>query len=549
MLQCIEDARQGDRQAFEHIVRHYSAMANAVAYEKLHDFQLAEDAVQEAFTEAFLHLNKLREAEAFTGWFKVIVVRQCYRMMRKKQYHAVPYDEVAQSAEDPVRVSDIIEKREAQQLIHSTIAALTSNMRIAVQLFYFQGYSLQEIAGFLGTSVPVLKKRLFDARRKLKGALPVADLASVFNHLYEGGTGVLHIVNGDSVAEKLRQGIVQGDVLVWREVYPHGPVFVDPAVGDHRSARAQYLEQTMGIPHSDYMRISETQEKTLADFHKYEEIVLWFEHDLFDQTMLSYLLHWFSGRQLLNTKLSLLCIGQYPGIERFRGLGQLSLKQMETLSGTWTSIGARELDLGQALWQAYASQDPEALQQLLSKDTSALPFAHAAFQAHLSRFPSTHNGLGLVEQTTLEMIDAGINAPYELFTHVGDKLHTLGMGDLQYWHILMKMSQDPYPLVQVRGLKVFPAYNDSAKTLDGCDVVITELGMDVLAGKVDVVTKKGIDEWYGGVHLQGHCPRWRWNSSLQRIHDTGTDVKGAGMDGDELCSTSPVLDEIRSKIE
>lgn len=53
MLQYIEEAKQGDRQAFEQIVRHFTPMANAVAYEKLHDYQLAEDAVQEAFTEAF----------------------------------------------------------------------------------------------------------------------------------------------------------------------------------------------------------------------------------------------------------------------------------------------------------------------------------------------------------------------------------------------------------------------------------------------------------------------------------------------------------------
>ncbi|AET58166.1 RNA polymerase sigma factor [Paenibacillus terrae] len=75
MLHFIEDAKQGDRQAFEHIVQHYTAMANAVAYEKLHDFQLAEDVVQESFTEAFLHLSKLRAVEAFPGWFKAIVIR------------------------------------------------------------------------------------------------------------------------------------------------------------------------------------------------------------------------------------------------------------------------------------------------------------------------------------------------------------------------------------------------------------------------------------------------------------------------------------------
>lgn len=53
MLQYIEEAKQGDRQAFEQIVKHFTPMANAVAFEKLRDYQLAEDAVQEAFTEAF----------------------------------------------------------------------------------------------------------------------------------------------------------------------------------------------------------------------------------------------------------------------------------------------------------------------------------------------------------------------------------------------------------------------------------------------------------------------------------------------------------------
>jgi RNA polymerase sigma factor (sigma-70 family) len=524
VLHYIEEARQGDRQAFEWIVRHYSTMANAVAYEKLRDYQLAEDAVQEAFTEAFLHLSKLRAVEAFPGWFKAIVVRQCYRILRRKQHRAIPYDEVAQSAESPIRVSDIIERRETQRSVHDSIAALTPNMRIAVRLFYLQGYSLQEISGFLGASVPVLKKRLFDARRKLKSALPVADLISVFNHLYEGGKGVLHIVNGDSVAEKLRQGIVQGDVLVWREVYPHGPVFLDPAVEENRSVRARYLEQTMGIPRNEYMQISEIQEKTLADFHQYEEIILWFEHDLFDQTMLCCLLNWFSGRSLSRTKLSLLCIGEYPGIELFRGLGQLSLEQMETLSGTWQMIGAEELELGREFWQAYTSRDPEPLQRLLSTDTTALPFAQEAFRLHLSRFPSTFNGLGIVEQTTLEMIRAGILSPYELFDRVGNKLHALGMGDLEYWHVLRKMSDEPFPLLQIPGLSKFPGFQQSSIDLQDRKVAMTELGKSVMDGNEDWVGKKGIEEWYGGVHLQGNFPRWRWDSILQTILDTSSEA-------------------------
>src|SRR5690242_4495388 len=104
--------------------------------------------------------------------------------------------------------------------------------------------------------------------------------------LLEGGSGMIHIVNGDIVADKLKRGGIREDILVWREVYTHGPVFKDMAEGKNRSVRAQYLERTLAIPQTEYLRISEAQEKALRDFKDYKEVVLWFEHDLFDQTML-----------------------------------------------------------------------------------------------------------------------------------------------------------------------------------------------------------------------------------------------------------------------
>lgn len=328
---------------------------------------------------------------------------------------------------------------------------------------------------------------------------------------------MLHIVNGDSVADKLRQGIVQGDILVWREVYPHGPVFGEPAEQKHRIVRAEYLDQTMGIPRAEFIQGCEQQEQVLADFQKYGEIILWFEHDLFDQTILCYLLHWFSKQSLSDTKLSLLSIGEYPGIDLFRGLGQLSEEQMQTLPGTWKSIGEEELRLGRAFWEAYTSKSPERMQQLLSSDTSLLPFAHAAFQCHLARFPSTENGLGIVEQTTLEAVRAGIQTPKMLFKQVGDRLNNLGMGDLEYWYTLRRMSQAPYPLLEFEGSNPFPDYGQSSTSFYNAGVRLTDFGNRVTDKEVDWVTKQGIDAWYGGVHLQGNSPQWRWDPVAQKI--------------------------------
>ncbi|KJB85777.1 DNA-directed RNA polymerase subunit sigma [Paenibacillus sp. E194] len=517
MHHWIEAAKRGDREAFDPIVRQFTSMAFAVAYERLHDVQLAEDAVQEAFAEAFINLDKLKETEAFPGWFKVIVVHQANRILRRKRHPTVPLDDMTGLAESGKSISDIVEQKELRRLLHESVSSLSSNMRVAVQLFYFYGYSLQEISAYLGTSIPVLKKRLFDARRKLKGILPVADFAHVCNGLYEGGKHMLHIVNGDHVANTLRKVIPEGDILVWREVYPEGPNFTNPADASNQQVRAQYLEQALGIPAAEFTRLSGDQEQQLARFTVYEEVVLWFEHDLFDQTMLCYLLHWFAQQSLGHTKLSLLCVGSFPGIELFRGLGQLNEEQLASLSGTWQTVGREQLDLGSALWKAYTSPEPSKLVQLLREDTSALPYAKAAFQQHLAHFPSVHNGLGIVEQFTLEQIDCGITSPYELFKHVCNRLHELGMGDLQYWHVLAKLTSGTHPLLHVEGVGTFPNFQGTPPSFRECTLSLTEAGRQVLEGQADWVALNGIDTWLGGVHLTGQSVPWRWDTVTKAL--------------------------------
>lgn len=517
MQQWVEEAKRGSQIAYEQIMKQFRGMAYTVAYAKLQDVHLAEDVVQEAFTEAFQDLHKLKEPSAFPGWFKVIVLRQCNRMIRKKKHINVPYDTMIESADRAQDISDLVAQKELYQVLHDSIAGLSLNMRIAVQLFYFQGYSIKEIAAYLNVPTAVLKKRLFDARKRLKVALPVADFVTVFNDLYEGGNSMLHIVNGDVVAEKLRQSGVQGDVLVWREIYSEGPIFKNLSEQGNRTSRALYLEKSLGIPNKEFLSTCSAQEKTLEEFHKYDEVVLWFEHDLFDQTMLCYLLNWFAKQSLGTTKLSLLCIGAHPGIELFRGLGQLSVQQLESLSGTWQSVGHQELELGSLVWKAYSSPDPSELVQLLQGNTNVLPFVHNAFQLHLSRFPSLHNGLGIVEQVTMEMLHDGQTSPIELFQQVGDKLHEFGMGDLQFWRTLETMSQSKNPLLQIDGSNDFPNYRNTISTWKQSTIKLTEFGKKVLEGQEDSVVSNDIDEWYGGVHLVGNFVPWRWDSIKQEL--------------------------------
>ncbi|MDG0811313.1 DUF1835 domain-containing protein [Cohnella rhizosphaerae] len=301
---------------------------------------------------------------------------------------------------------------------------------------------------------------------------------------------MLHIVNGDSVGDKLRKGNIRGDVLVWREVYPAGPTFVKMEEPGARAARAAYLERTMGIPADEYTAACASQERTLQRFRQYDEVVLWFEHDLFDQLMLGYLLHWFSRQELGDTKLNLLCIGAYPGVERFRGLGQLTAAQLESLVGTWKRIGQRELETGKRIWEAYASPNVEDHAAMLREDTSALPFAQAALDMHMSRLPAAPSGLGIVEQTVLELVRDGTNTPLGLFKAVGERLSLLGMGDLEFWYRLRQMAEPRVALIEIRNPSALPGDSENVAAL-------TEMGRNVAAG-VQIGHFKGMDEWYGG---------------------------------------------------
>ncbi|ANS76456.1 hypothetical protein AWM70_19320 [Paenibacillus yonginensis] len=506
----VRQAAGGDQNAVEELVRRFSGMALAVAYDKLQDPHLAEDAVQDALTEALANLRNLRKPEAFPGWFKRMVERKGYKLLRtrtRQDRGAISDEEVmrhqpAHNGEgDPALVW---EQRELRNSLYASIEGLSPGQRLAVKLFYLNGYSLSEISAFLGISVAALKKRLFDARSRLKQSLPVADFIQVYSHLYEGGTRMLHLVNGDHVAEKLKQGEVQGDILPWRELYTFGPVAFDMRNEELRKRRAAYLEHTLGIPEDLYIGQCVEQEAKLERAGQYDEIVLWFEHDLYDQTMLAYLLTELdrlgpsSGAG--QVPISLLCIGDFPGIEIFRGLGQLTPEQLASLSGTWKRVGEAELMLGRKFWEAYTSPDPKVHAAFLKEDLSALPFARSAFEAHLARLPSAFNGLGLMEQTVLELIGSGIQHPHELFRQAGLRLNVLGLGDLEFWYGLSRMCRGPQALLNIRGLSAFPDYRHTAPDFRDCTLELTSFGRQVLQGEQHAADLADAGLWAGGLN-------------------------------------------------
>jgi RNA polymerase sigma factor (sigma-70 family) len=153
--------------AFAEIVRSFQDMAYATAYAILGDFQLAQDAAQEAFISAWRKLSQLREPEAFPGWFKQIVRTECNRLTRRKrpEFTSLELEMKIPSAFDCPQGA--AERNEVKRFVHSAIEQLSENDRVALVLFYLEGQSQRDIATFLEVPVTTVSKRLYSARTRL----------------------------------------------------------------------------------------------------------------------------------------------------------------------------------------------------------------------------------------------------------------------------------------------------------------------------------------------------------------------------------------------
>ena len=328
---------------------------------------------------------------------------------------------------------------------------------------------------------------------------------------------MLHVHCGDSSANALRASDVPGEVIVWCDPVVEGPTPVGLGEDEWRAVRARYLAAGEPGKGEGCRKWLAQQDEAIAQFREYGEVVLWFDACLFDQTILVRLLDWFGARDLGRTKLSLICIGAFPGFERFRGLGELTGEQLASLLPLRQEVTPAQLALASEAWAAYGSADPIAIEALTVKDTSALPFLHAALLRHLERFPSVRNGLSRLEDEVLDAVAGGRTRLDEIFREVSDKEERPFFGDTTVWAVLADLARGAQPLVTADGPSALPRWWTPAVDLGAWTVRATDAGRQVLAGKADWVALRGIDRWIAGVHLSGSDAVWRYDDERGKL--------------------------------
>ncbi len=167
-IEVVEQARTGDAGSFEALVKQFEAMGIATAFSWLGDIELARDATQEAFLDAHLHLIQLKSAIAFPGWFRRIVLKHCDRITRRKQLAVSSLEGIGEiRSDDPTPVASLLQSEQYEQLRHA-IESLPGDQRVIVALHYFAEASGNQISEFLELPLSTVKKRLRDARSKLR---------------------------------------------------------------------------------------------------------------------------------------------------------------------------------------------------------------------------------------------------------------------------------------------------------------------------------------------------------------------------------------------
>ena len=168
----FERAKQGDLKAYEQIVAHFQDLAVGYGFALLRDFHLAQDAAQEAFTEAWVILERVYDVFAFPALLRRIVFKYCDRMTRRgKKVEIVSMERLVEIASEDRQPDRTTEENEMRDFMRKAINMLPETERQAVSMFYISDYSQREVAMFLDVSVDVVKNRLRSARKRLKERL------------------------------------------------------------------------------------------------------------------------------------------------------------------------------------------------------------------------------------------------------------------------------------------------------------------------------------------------------------------------------------------
>lgn len=272
---------------------------------------------------------------------------------------------------------------------------------------------------------------------------------------------LLHITNGDDLSNKILTLEIPGDVITWREMLCEGPASMD--VGDEEFVllRKTFLLEKYDITEERYREEFLGELVKLAAINGYDEIVLWFEFDLFSHmnmlALISFLL-----QNKKNGPFSLVCSRKLKGEEEMNPLSQLSEKHLMQHYKHRISLNRDDVQTAQLIWELYCSKNPKKLASEIKKTTN-FEYLSSCIRAHIERFPSVKTGLNTLEINVLKLIDEHeIKSMNHLLGYALQYQGYYGYVDVQMERVIEKLS--PFYDVSEEGVTI---NGDGHKAIEG----------------------------------------------------------------------------------
>ncbi len=190
-------ARGGDKQAFGELLQRYQQMAQHIARNMVGQEEIARELAQEALLAAYLSLHQLRENTRFKSWLYSIVLNVCRSYLRRQKGNTCSLEALVGGTRSDTLASpdawidpqEVVEEQELHRLVLQAVRGLSPKERIATLLFYYEQFSIHEIATMLHISETAVKSRLFQARKRLASSA------------FEGNTLTTGQFEGDTTAD------------------------------------------------------------------------------------------------------------------------------------------------------------------------------------------------------------------------------------------------------------------------------------------------------------------------------------------------------------
>lgn len=302
----------------------------------------------------------------------------------------------------------------------------------------------------------------------------------------------LHITNGDAVLHLWKKAGLLGTHLAWRDALHEGPVPAGLPLEVLSRIRADYLASRGYGNAIKLHHLFEKRDALIRRANTFEEIVLWFEHDLYDQLHVLQILAALQEEGFGAAAVQLIQSDNY--------LGMLSADEIMALYPKRRFLTSVMAEGAAKAWRSFTSDSPEQIDIAARERYVGFPFLGAALHRLCEEFPATGSGLSRTQKHVLEACARGAREKDDIFRRSQAREEASFLGDSACYAHIDDLCAEPAPLLSALEAGYEP----------------TVLGRRVLAGDADWLEHQPLDRWIGGTHLRPDNP-WRWDEATERM--------------------------------